>query len=81
MAEIQVFIRSEECGGAVIVTMKSGRGMRRSPELKSFGRVDAALLHGDVLRIAGVSDRVGGLDADQSHVGGAAAPLLSARLR
>ena len=48
MAEIEkVFIRSEECKQCHDRHYEEWKGMReQTPDLKSFGRVDAALLHG-----------------------------------
>src|SRR6476646_5957964 len=46
----QVFIRSEECKQCHDRHYEEWKGMReQTPDLKTFGRVDAALLHGTAL--------------------------------
>jgi hypothetical protein len=80
MAEIEkIFIRSEDCKQCHDRHYEEWKGMReQTPDLKSFGRVDAALAAWDLIRIAGVPDGVGSVDADQPDDAGASAvPVLS----
>ncbi len=51
VAEIeQVFIRSEDCKQCHVRHYEEWKGVReQTPDLKTFGRVDAALLHGTAL--------------------------------
>ena len=64
----QVFVPSEQCKQCHDRHYEEWKGMReQTPDLKTFGRVDGALLHGTALKSSCVQNRAWPVAADESN--------------